>query len=112
MPDRVFDESLRTRLMAFQKATGLAADGVATADTWTKLAEPTAGTKSPQPAAAKAQPASKAEPASKLTAQEFPAVFDIASRCQTEDGVREYLRTELGLDLAGIIANIDSVVAG
>lgn len=38
---RAFDENLKNRLIAFQEAHGLGADGVAGADTWQTLTAPT-----------------------------------------------------------------------
>lgn len=104
----VFDENLRARLLAFQQATGLSTDGEVGAKTWTKLVE----------LPAQVQP--KTEPTSETGAQkpapvavdlaEYPVLFDLATRCQTEEGVKEYLRTELGFDVDEALRNIASVL--
>jgi hypothetical protein len=99
MAEAVFDEAMKSRLQAFQKAHGLADDGLAATKTWAKLAEAPAE----KPAAA-----NDSMPA--LTAENFPLVFQIAETCPTEQGVKNFLRDEIGVDLDEILADIDAIL--
>jgi hypothetical protein len=101
MAEMVFDAALRERLVAFQRAHGLAEDGIAATKTWAKLAEIT-------PGAAKREP-EISEPFA-ITPEEFPELFALAQACRDEAGFKAMLVREVDLDLDEILANIDAVL--
>jgi peptidoglycan hydrolase-like protein with peptidoglycan-binding domain len=141
MADTVFDAALQARLLAFQKAHGLTADGLVSAKTWTELAAAPADTAA-TPAAAKSATAATTtpstgpaastqdttttgepsgssgsgepvKPAGKVyTEQNAPTLFRIAQSCGDEESIRAFLRSEVGADLDEILRTIESVLAG
>lgn len=126
MADKVFDENLRARLIAYQKATGLLADGVVAAKTWTKITEVGVAPATMATSEPAAQQSVQTEPTTEPTTTEaeqvpagtagaapnlnFPMLLMIAQKCKDEAGVRAFLKDDLGFDLAAFERDIDAAL--
>ncbi|MPZ82308.1 MAG: hypothetical protein GEV28_18680 [Actinophytocola sp.] len=108
-----FDEALKSRLLAYQKAQGLAEDGVVGAKTWTRLADGGTATgeveKGKEGGAGKASAVVDAPPIS-FTAESYPLFHKIVQTCTDEQGFKDFLRDEIDVDLDELIRNIDAVL--
>lgn len=121
MADAVFDEQLRARLMAFQKANGLPVDGKVDSGTWTKLAVPAEQPKvqpqsseqvtKSQPGALVQATTTQATVAKRPGADAFPTLMMIATKCKDEAGVRAFLKEHLGVDLDAFEREMDAALA-
>ena len=103
MAEIVFDAELKGRLLAFQKAHGLAEDGVVASKTWARLAETAVAKGSPVKGTGSSS-------APTITEEDFPTLFTFAAACRTEQGLKDLLREETGVDLDEILANIAAVL--
>lgn len=113
-----FDEALKSRLLAFQRAHGLAEDALVGAKTWTKLVED-AGTSSMNKQERQVESASEAPTAgtdgatahaATITPENFPLLFAVAEKCRDENGMTNFLRDEIGVDVGAILADMDRVL--
>jgi hypothetical protein len=98
-----FDEQLKSRLLAFQKAHGLTEDGTVGAHTWTKLVDPAGDVDTGTPDKAAAVQVA-------VTPDNFPLLFKIAETCQDEQGFKNFLLEEAGVDIDAVVADIQSVL--
>lgn len=112
-----FDEALKSRLLAFQKAHGLAEDALVGAKTWTKLvegADATSAKHQEQQAEsggdARTTAATAAHAEAAITPENFPLLFAIADKCRDENGMANFFRDELGVDVGAILADMDRVL--
>lgn len=114
-----FDEALKSRLLAFQRAHGLAEDALVGAKTWTKLAEGADATSTKQPesraesggdAPTAGTTAATVAHAATITPASFPLLFAIAEKCRDENGMENFLREDIGVDVSAILADMDRVL--
>jgi hypothetical protein len=96
-----FDDELKARLAAFQKANGLTSDGVADTKTWELLA-------SPAPAKTEQSVPKQAGPL--LTKDQFPLTYELASMPATTDGILDFLAAH-GCDVRAVLADMDRILA-
>lgn len=109
MANDVFDEHFRNRLMAFQRDHGLTLDGTLGPQAWTKLAEVANSKPEPTPGTTPTKPSARTS--FTITAEEFPLLVKLATLCVDEAGVAQFIREELDVDVDGINATIEEVLA-
>jgi hypothetical protein len=110
-----FDNDLRQRLAAFQKAVGLSGDGVAGQKTWEKLTEQapavTAEVREAEGTSEGTSEAVRPEHDSlRLPAADYPALTRVLSLDRTDEAVKGWLRDDVGLDLDRVLAAMDAVL--
>jgi hypothetical protein len=127
MPDMQFDETMRNRLLAFQRAHSLDADGVAGTEVWTKLVE-TASAPAQEASATEvpAEPVAErtaepvvaqtalesGEPAPDLGPDAFPLLHALAACGDDPEKLQRFLEAELEIDLNEIERNMAAVLDG
>ena len=115
-----FDNDLRERLAAFQKAMGLSGDGVAGQKTWELLtdqgtaAEPlveTAVTGEERAAGTAASKSVRPEQAPlRVPAADYPVLTRVLSLAPTDEAVKAFLLSDVGLDIDQVLAAMDAVL--
>jgi peptidoglycan hydrolase-like protein with peptidoglycan-binding domain len=108
-----FDGGLRERLAAFQKAVGLTGDGVAGPKTWELLTDQrvpaveTVPVAEPEPAAKSVRP--EQQPL-RVQAADYPALGRLLALDRTDEAVKAYLLTDVGLDVDQVLSAMDAVL--
>jgi hypothetical protein len=124
MPDMTFDENMKNRLLAFQRAHGLAEDGVAGAKVWTKLVEAPAAETAPAQEKPAEQTNAEQKPAEQTSAAQgseavpdlgpgaFPLLHALAACGDDPEALQRFLEKELDLDLTEIERTMAAVLDG